>query len=130
VRTAGNGSDGASSIALDSAGDAFLTGSTYSGEFPTTANAIQLAPAGTLYGDAFVLVLNPQGAGLVYSSYFGGSGGFNLGTGIAVDPSSSAYVVGTTMSTSFPTTPGVFQSTAPQSQNGQAAFVTKVAGIK
>jgi hypothetical protein len=121
----GSGQDGATSIALDSAGDAFLTGSTNSSNFPATANAIQPALSNSI-GDAFVLGLNSQGSGLVYSSYLGASDGSTLGAGIALDSSSSVYVTGTTMSTAFPTTPGAFQSTAPQPSGRESAFVTKV----
>lgn len=125
----GSGNDGAASIAVDSSGDAFVTGVTASTDFPTTANAIQPAFAAGGVGNAFVLALNPQGAALLYSSYLGGTGGYSLGAGIALDSSFNAYVVGGTISTSFPTTPGAFQSTAPQSQGNGAAFVTKISGI-
>jgi len=127
----GVGNDEASSIAADSAGDVFVTGYTNSSNFPTTANAIQPALAGGTNGDAFVLALNPQGAALVYSSYLGGSSGRTGGTGIALDSSFNAYVLGGTSSTSFPTTPGAFQSTAPPKilSFEASAFVTKISGI-
>jgi len=125
----GSADESGNSIAIDSAGDAFVTGTTYSNNFPITPNAIQPAPAGGGDPDAFVLALNPQGTALVYSSYLGASGGYTLGAKIALDSSSSAYVVGTTSSASFPTTPGAFQSTAPQPQGHTAGFVTKVANI-
>lgn len=127
----GGGTDAAYSIAVDSVGDAFLTGYTTSIDFPITANAIQPVPADAGNGDAFVLALNPQGSAPVYSSYLGGIGGSSFGAGVALDSSFNVYVVGATASTAFLTTPGAFQSTAPQKRLSfeEAAFVTKISGI-
>jgi len=122
----GSGPDQGSGIAVDSAGSAFVTGLTSSINFPTTLNAIQLISGGG--GDAFVTALNPQGTVLVYSSYLGGSGA-DQGFGIALDPSFSAYITGSTNSINFPTTPGAFQSTAPLPPGNGDAFVTKIADI-
>jgi hypothetical protein len=121
----GNGSDNATSIAIDGAGDAFITGGTTSTNFPTAA-ALQAASGGNQ--DAFVTKLNPSGNGLVYSTYLGGSGGVvgspELGTGIAVDASGAAYVTGATGSTNFPVTAGVPQSA--YLGGGSDAFVAKL----
>jgi hypothetical protein len=97
----GSGSEGnLSRIALDSSGDAYIVGSTDSTNFPT-ANAIQSARAGP--GDnAFITKLNSVGNALVYSTYLGGNS-LNLGFGIAVDASGTAYVAGQTWSGNFPT---------------------------
>ena len=74
-------------IAVDDAGNAYVTGDTRATDFPTTAGAPQLIPlAGG--SDAFVTKLNATGAGLVYSTDLGGSVdgiGFEIGTAIAVD---------------------------------------------
>jgi hypothetical protein len=108
----GNSFDFGDAIAVDLAGSAYVTGSTDSTNFPTTVGAFQPAFGGTGplgVGDAFVAKLNPTGSALVYSTYLGGSGD-DAGTGIAVDPTGSAYVGGNTHSTNFPTTPGAFQS--------------------
>jgi hypothetical protein len=89
-------------IAVDAAGDAYVTGWT-STDFPTTPGAYQ-----TTYGgadDAFVTKLNPTGTALVYSTYLGGTGD-EQGFGIAVDAGGNAYVTGYTSSADFPTTPG------------------------
>jgi len=102
----GNSMDAANNIAIDTAGDAYLTGYTYSSDFPTTTGALQTAQPGGL--SAFVTKLNPTGSGLVYSTYLGG--GFDWGTGIALDASGDAYVTGFTDSGSFPTTAGAFQT--------------------
>jgi hypothetical protein len=99
----GTGQETSVSVALDAAGSAYLTGRTTSMDFPIVG-AIQ-----PVYGggdsDAFVSKLSPNGASLVYSTYLGGSGTENLlaRTGIRVDSSGNAYVVGDTQSADFPT---------------------------
>jgi len=95
----GNNFDFGLGIALDSSGDAYLTGFTTSTNFPTV-NAVQTAFAGTTC--AFVSQLNPTGSALIYSTYLGGNSE-NIGQGIAVDSTGSAYVTGYTSSTNFPT---------------------------
>jgi hypothetical protein len=98
---------GGTSIAVDSNGDAHVTGWTNSTVFPTR-NALQTTNAGGL--DAFVTVLSPTGSGLLFSSYFGGSSD-DYGFGIALDSAGNAYVGGQTGSSNFPTTPGAYQTT-------------------
>lgn len=122
----GLGYDNGNGIAVDSAGDAFVTGYTSSINFPTTVDAIQLTTGGGP-SDAFVMALNPQGTGLVYSSYLSGGGGGNAAYGIALDTAFNAYVVGWTQSPNFPTTSGAYQTVLKGSNN---AFVTKISGIK
>ena len=102
---------GVEGIAVDSAGNAYITGGTSSGNFPTTPGGFQTSCSGCgpETEDAFVVKLNPTGSDLVYSTYLGG-GGNDHGYGIAVDSSDNAYVVGTSNSTNFPTTPGAFQT--------------------
>ncbi|MBV5347243.1 SBBP repeat-containing protein, partial [bacterium] len=86
-------------IAVDSAGNAYLTGTTYSPDFPTR-NALQPDLRGS--PDAFVSKFSADGAALVYASYLGGNG-LDNGAGIAVDGTGNAYVTGQTNSTDFPT---------------------------
>jgi hypothetical protein len=115
----GLGIEGASSIAVDSAGNVYLTGLTSSPNF-RTVNALQAAHGGGLF-DAFVAKLNPSGTQLVYSTYLGGSGD-DRAFRIAVDTAGSAYVVGDTNSTNFPV------ANAAQRANGGSAdaFVAKL----
>ena len=102
----GNGNDQGWAIAVDSAGNAYVTGFTTSAEatFPVTVGPY-LTHNG--YYDAFVAKVNAAGTALVYCGYIGGSG-FDAGTGIAVDSAGNAYVTGYTDSTeaSFPVTVG------------------------
>jgi hypothetical protein len=109
-----------SAIAIDAAGDAYVTGITHSSDFPTTPDAFEATKASSVYSwDPFLTVLNPSGsAPLVYSTFFGAgcSGGYyntcNSGArSIAVDSSGNVYITGWTDATNFPTTPGAFQTT-------------------
>jgi len=97
----GTSADVAYGIAVDSSGNAYLTGDTQSSNFPTQ-NAFQTKLAGGSPQAAFVAKLNSSGSTLVYSTYLGGSG-TDTGYGVAVDPSGVAHVVGSTTSTNFPT---------------------------
>jgi len=115
------------SIAVDSAGDAYITGQTDATDFPVTPGAFQTACGlGCDYhGNAFVAELNPTGSALVYSTYLGGSR-TDGGAGIAVDSLGDAYVVGHTNSTDFPVTPGAFQTTCGNPSSCGNAFVTEM----
>jgi len=113
-------------IAVDGAGNAYVTGYTSSPDFPTTPGAFQAAFHNSANPDAaydaFVTKLNPMGSGLIYSTYLGG-GVVDVGYEIAIDADGNAYVTGYTASSNFPTTTGAFQTV----QSGYAdAFVTKV----
>src|SRR5262249_17169534 len=118
------GADQGNGIAVNGAGEAFVTGFTASADFPIPPlGAFQnVQPGG---GDAFVTKLNAAGTALSYGTYLGGSGGSDQGNGITLDGAGNAYVVGTTNSTNFPTTAGAFQTglNAPFF-NAADAFVT------
>ncbi|MBF0554631.1 MAG: SBBP repeat-containing protein, partial [Nitrospirae bacterium] len=113
--------DSATGIAVDSSGNAYVTGSTYSTDFPVTTGAYQTTKKGS--SNAFIAKLNSTGAALTYSTYLGGSGG-DSSAGIAVDSSGNAYVTGTTASTDFPATTGAFQAAKKGSLSN--AFITKL----
>ena len=108
-------------IAVDAEGNAYVTGSTTSADFPTTAGAFQTTHAGGM--DVFVTKLSADGSALVYSTFLGGTD-FDRGHGIAVDAGGNAYVTGEAISINFPTTAGAFQ---PRKAGGfNDAFVTKL----
>jgi hypothetical protein len=116
----GSGDEGGGGIAVDSAGNAYVTGTTSSTDFPT------MSPLQPSYGggidDVFVTKINPSGSALVYSTYLGGSG-FEAAYRIAVDSAGNAYVVGQTFSTNFPT----MNALQPSYGGGpDDAFVTKI----
>jgi hypothetical protein len=106
----GGGTDVGQSIAVDSAGSAYLTGSTGSTDFPTTPNAFQSALGGTSAINAFVTELSADASTLTYSTFLGGNN-FDVGNGIALDSAGSFYVAGYASSSNFPTTPGAYQTT-------------------
>src|SRR5439155_14533199 len=105
-------------IAVDSAGNAILAGYSSSPDMPLVS-ALQPALRGTR--NAFVAKLNDGGNGLIFSTYFGGSGA-DVAAGIARDNSGNIYVDGNTSSLDFPTL-NAFQSTKAGPQNG---FVFKL----
>ncbi|MEE8575314.1 MAG: SBBP repeat-containing protein, partial [Thermodesulfobacteriota bacterium] len=113
----GTGSDYGYAIAVDSTGAAYLTGATFSTDFPTES---------PIYGDdtgldAFVTKIDAAGSSIVYSTYLGGVGN-DYGSGIAVDSRNRAYVTGDTTSTDFPTVSPLYGSNS----GGRDAFVTKL----
>src|SRR6185436_11148024 len=89
----GTGNESATAIAVNSAGEAFITGTTPSISFPGTG----LQGATASGGDAFVVKLNAADTGVMYASYFGGDNADN-GNGITVDQSGNVYVAGSTQS--------------------------------
>jgi hypothetical protein len=91
-------------IAIDPAGNAYVTGWTASTDFPVSTNAFQIVRGADR--DAFVTSFDPNGT-FRYSTYLGGSSD-DVGYRIAVDGSGSAYVTGAKRSTDFPSTPGAF----------------------
>jgi hypothetical protein len=121
---------------VDSAGNAYLTGQTFSTAFPVTPGAFQTTnhAAANQSSNAFITKLNPTGTALVYSTYLGGSGNTvyttfpgDVGNAIAVDTAGNVYVAGETFSPDFPVTPGAFQ-TATHAATGSLsnAFVTEL----
>jgi hypothetical protein len=101
----GGNQDVGSSIAVDSMGNAYVSGRTESSDFPTTSGAFSTSLAGTV--DGFVAKLNAAGSDLVYSTFFDGTS--NLRS-IALDSTGNAYVAGTSAG-GLPSTPGAFDTT-------------------
>lgn len=130
----GESADAAYAIALDSSNNAYVTGFTYSTNYPTTLNALQknLACPNTfsLNANAFLTEISAAGTNLVYSSYLGGTN-LDTGRGIAVDSANYVYVTGFTASTNFPTTNAIQQQfisviTTTNAAPTNVVFVTNV----
>jgi hypothetical protein len=130
--TNGTGDQG-NGIAVDSSGNAYVVGTTYSTNFPVTGAAFQKTNNAALAGQGstvFVTKLNPTGTALVYSTYLGGSGsvsGGDMGYGIVLDSANNAYITGATYSIDFPVTCGAFQTTNPSTTEGATTgFVARL----
>jgi hypothetical protein len=115
----GSGDDVGNGIAVDSSGNAYVTGGTFSSDFPAVMGP-HLSYSGSL--DVFVVKINPAGTTLVYSGFLGGSAP-DVGYGVAVDSSGNAYVTGSTRSPDFPTTLGAYNTSF---KGHEDAFVAKV----
>ena len=126
----GSGDESGHGIAVDGAGNAYVTGHTNSTNFPQVSPVQEgyggASPGSDPFGDAFVAKLNPAGSALVYSSWLGGSAD-DVGNGIAIDGAGNAYVAGETFSSNFPTAGTPYQGSY---HGGDAldgdAFVAKV----
>ncbi|WP_374088676.1 SBBP repeat-containing protein [Methylomicrobium lacus] len=114
----GKGLDDSTDIAVDSAGNAYVTGSTSSSDFPSV-NAAYPKLRGS--DDAFVFRLSGDGQNIGYSTYLGG-GASDSSVGIAVDGAGSAYVTGVTYSTNFPTV----NAQNPKRRGAADVFVAKL----
>jgi hypothetical protein len=129
----GSGGDSGFGIALDAANNAYVTGATYSQDFPVTCGAFQTANPSMTTGAAagFVTKLNSTGNVLAYSTYLGGSGNQaspahgDVAQAITVR-GTNAYVTGYTFSADFPVTAGVFQHTFLGNAKISNVFVTEL----
>jgi hypothetical protein len=117
----GSNNDYGDAIAIDTSGNAYITGSTNSTNYDITAGAFQTSYGGGT-NDVFATKLNSTGSGLIYSTYIGGSDE-DRGNSIAIDHTGNAYVTGETYSTDYDITPDVFQNIYGGSQD---VFVTKL----
>jgi hypothetical protein len=119
----GYSDDTAKAIAVDGAGNVYVTGNSGSSNFPT-ANAIQSVFGGgsEVVTDAFVAKLNASGSSVLYATYLGGSNS-DSGTGVALDSNGNVYVVGSTGSGDFPATPAALLAFQPGLTD---AFVAKI----
>jgi len=120
----GSGRDSGDEVAIDSSGNAFVTGETSDSatDYPTTPGAFDTTENGE--NDAFVTKLDASGSGLVYSTFLGGSG-HDQAYGATVDSEGSVFVTGFTADsiTDYPTTPGAFDTTH---NGGLDVFATKL----
>jgi hypothetical protein len=123
----GSGGDGGHGIAVDTGGNAYVTGGTSSTDFPTV-NPLQPALGGPA-GNAYVAELTADGSALVYSTYLGGSGGTlggEYGSGIAVDQHGRIFVIGSTASPDFPTLKAIQPTLGGSGRARENAFVTSL----
>jgi hypothetical protein len=104
-----SGGNGSQAAAIDAAGDLYVTGYTSASNFPTVA-AFQASPPAKVSGGyyAFVTKIAPDAKTLIFSTYIGGSTGYDYAYGIALDASGDAFVVGVTGSSDFPVTAGAY----------------------
>lgn len=121
----GHGGESGSDIAVDSDGNAYISGSTRSKDFPVTPGAFQITYKSLTHnGNAFITKLNPTGTALVYSTYLGGTGTDSPGP-IALDGAGGVYVEGLTSSTDFPITPdALLTPNVSLTQYVKGAFLT------
>jgi uncharacterized protein (TIGR03437 family) len=133
----GTGDDSGQGIAVDSFGNAYVTGHTASKDFPTTSGAPQTAWAGggvysQLVGDAYLMQLDAKGSTILFSTFLGSSGD-DAGGAIAIDGNGNAVIAGVTTSPNFPATKGAYQTTyGGRSRLGTPAgdaFVVKYTGL-
>lgn len=107
----GSDGDGGGEVLLDGSGNVYITGSTTSSDFPVSPNAYDTTFAGPQgLHDAFLAKLNPSASTLIYSTYLGGSD-YDWGYDIGLDGWGSAFVLGATQSSDFPTTPDAYDKT-------------------
>jgi len=123
----GSAYEDAIAMAVDEAGNVYLTGHTQSADFPTTPGTYDNSMAGDR--DLFLVKVDPTLSTLLYSTYLGGTGSMpqaimEIVTGLTVDASGNAYLTGLTNSPDFPVTAGAYDTSLGDSQGD--AFVTKI----
>jgi|GEM_PF-1728939 len=116
----GSSSDGGWALTLDPSGNPTVTGATSSTDFPTTPGAYDSSYSGG--DDGFAAKLDASGSSLLWSTYLGGTGD-EVARGVALDASNNVIVVGSTVSSDFPSTPGAYDETH---NNAYDCFITKL----
>jgi len=116
----GSADDEGTGVAVDSSGNAYISGKTESANYPTTPGAFDTSYNGSPYQDAVLSKIDSSGATLVYSTYLGGSQD-DAGYGLDVDSGGSAYVTGETGSSNFPVTAGAYDTTKNSAKDVFAA---------
>ncbi len=120
----GSGDEYGKGIIIDNSNNIYITGETYSSDYPVTPGAFQNTFAGGNY-DIFVTKIDASGSSLLYSTYIGGSGRDGAAD-ITIDNSNNVYITGHTGSSNYPITSGAFQTTNAGGLWGQDAFITKI----
>ena len=125
----GTGTDTARGLAVSQSGDAYVAGTTTSGDFPMAGTPVRSTLSAPDDSDAFVTRVNSAGSALVYSTYLGGNGE-DHGLGVALDPVGNAYLVGDTRAPDLPTVnafqPGLGGGTPGVGGANADAFVSKL----
>ena len=122
----GSSTDNAYDVDIDDQGDVYVVGESQSSDFPTTSGVFNETGSGSGISDIFVLKISPDGSTLNYSTFVAGSSG-DSASGITVDDSGNAYVVGTTLSSDFPTV-NAYNSTYSESYADFVVFKLSPAG--
>ncbi|MEK7802237.1 MAG: SBBP repeat-containing protein, partial [Pseudomonadota bacterium] len=104
----GSSNDYANALAIDSGGNVYVAGATYSIDFPGTTGGVQTTNSGI--NPTFIAKLNSSLTNIIQSTYLGGSAGNHNAYALAIDSSANVYVPGYTASTAFPGTTGGAQS--------------------
>lgn len=121
----GSREDVATSLAVDTAGNAYIAGHTVSSDFQTTFGAFQrIRPGFSSFPDGFVVKLNASGSVPIFSTYLGGAGS-DVIYDLEIDSARNVFVVGSTNSSNFPRTEGAFRVAACPSL-GLDGFVAKL----
>jgi hypothetical protein len=111
----GTNTDAATGVAMDAAGNVYVTGHTRSSDFTVSPSAYQRTLGWEFAPAAFITKIDKRGTSVLYSTYLGGhasaTGADTMAMDIAVDALGHAYVIGSTMSSAFPTTSGAHQRT-------------------
>ena len=120
----GAGFDSAGGLAIDTAGNAYVSGGTSSADYPVTPGAFQTVSQSSGGGGGFVTKLNATGSALVYSTFLGDAGV----SGIALTPAGNVWATGGTTSLTFPTTPDAFQGFLHAGASPSDAFIAELNG--
>ena len=121
----GSNADEGNGIAVDSSGNAYVTGKTESADYPTV-NPYKPNPSILNNFDVLVSVINSSGSALNYSTLMGSTLEDDIGQDIAIDNSGNIYITGTTEGDTFPTTSNAYSELSFGTTGNPDAFVAKI----